>query len=108
MPRQRRAFAGLKINDLRRTGARNMRRRGIDRDVIMKIGGWKTDSVFRRYNLLDESDLHEAATRMDQKSQLSHNSVPENRQPEIPPTQDATISRSYATPGWRNWQTRWT
>ena len=82
---------GLKVHDLRRTGARNMRRRGIDRDVIMKIGGWKTDSVFRQYNILDERDLHEAAAALDRKSQLSHNSVPAEKKPETPPTQDVTI-----------------
>jgi hypothetical protein len=32
-----------------RTGARNMRRLGIAEGVIMRLGGWKTASVFRRY-----------------------------------------------------------
>jgi len=32
----------------------------------MKVGGWKTDSVFRRY-IVDEADLHEAATVLDKK-----------------------------------------
>jgi len=81
----------LKIHDLRRTGARNMRRCGVDRDVIMKIGGWKTDSVFRRYNIVDEHDLHEAAALQDRKSQLSHNLASEEKRPELPPKQDATI-----------------
>ena len=35
-------------------------------DLIMKVGGWKTDSVFRRY-IVDEADLHEAATVLDKK-----------------------------------------
>ena len=39
---------GLLVHDLRRTGARNLRRAGVDRDTVMRIGGWKTDSVFRR------------------------------------------------------------
>jgi len=84
---------GLKVHDLRRTGARNMRRAGVDRDVIMKIGGWKTDCVFRRYNIIDERDLHEAAAALDRKqqSQISHNLPAEEKRPEIPPKQDATI-----------------
>lgn len=71
---------GLLVHDLQRTGARNTRRAGVDRDVIMKIGGRKTDGVFRRYNIVEEKDLHEAASldrdrkrKRRQKSQLSHN-----------------------------------
>ena len=30
----------------------------------MRIGGWKTASMFRRYNVVDERDLTEAAERL--------------------------------------------
>jgi len=30
----------------------------------MRIGGWKTPSMFRRYNVVDERDLTEAAERL--------------------------------------------
>jgi len=33
----------------------------------MEIGGWKTRSVFERYNIVDESDLREAAKKLDAK-----------------------------------------
>jgi hypothetical protein len=42
----------------------------------MRIGGRKTDSVFRRYNIVDERDPEEAAQALDRKqevSQLRHN-----------------------------------
>jgi integrase len=54
----------LFFHDLRRSGARNYRRAGVTEDVIMRIGGWKTPSMFRRYNVVDERDLTEAAERL--------------------------------------------
>ena len=56
--------AGLLFHDLRRSGARNYRRAGVTDDVIMRIGGWKTASMFRRYNVVNERDLTEAAERL--------------------------------------------
>ena len=44
--------------------ARNYRRSGESESVIMKIGGWKTASVFRRYSIVDEDDLRRAAERV--------------------------------------------
>jgi hypothetical protein len=37
--------------------------------TIMKIGAWKTRSVFDRYNLVDEKDLADAAAKLDRKAQ---------------------------------------
>ena len=84
----------LTVHDLRRTGARNLRRAGVDPHTIMKIGGWKTDSVFRRYNIIDEADLQEAADALDrkrEKSQLRHSQPSEENQPKTTPPQSTVL-----------------
>ena len=32
--------------------------------VIMRIGGWKTRSVFERYNIVTQSDIRDAMTKL--------------------------------------------
>jgi len=54
----------LLFHDLRRSGARNFRRAGVAEDVIQRIGGWKTASMFKRYNIVDARDLAEAGERL--------------------------------------------
>jgi integrase len=68
---RRRTYKGLLFHDLRRSGVRNLRRLGVAESVAMKISGHKTASVFRRYDIIEPSDLEDAAAKLDakQKSQ---------------------------------------
>jgi integrase len=69
---------GLLVHDMRRTAARNFRRAGVAEGVIMRVGGWKTPSVFERYNIVDQRDIREALHKLEQaqnqaKSEFGHN-----------------------------------
>jgi integrase len=56
-------YEGLTLHDLRRSAARNLLQAGVPETVIMKIGGWKTRSVFDRYAVASTADLTAAMQR---------------------------------------------
>jgi integrase len=61
---KRAGYPDLLFHDLRRSATRNMRKAGIDQALRMKISGHKTDSMERRYNIVDVQDIKEAGRKM--------------------------------------------
>ena len=55
---------GRLVHDLRRTAVRNMERAGVSRSVATKITGHRTEHVYRRYAIVRDADLQEAARRL--------------------------------------------
>jgi integrase len=48
---------GVRIHDCRVSAATNAIRGGVAQVLVMEMGGWETDSVFKRYNITDETAL---------------------------------------------------
>jgi integrase len=56
-------------HDLRRSAVRRFVRAGLSQSVAMKLSGHKTADVFRRYDIISENDLRDAASKLDAASQ---------------------------------------
>lgn len=48
------------FHDLRRTAATNLRRAGVPEEVVMKITGHSTNTMFKRYGIVDSGDVRKA------------------------------------------------
>ena len=61
-------YEGLIIHDLRRSAIRNLMDAGVGESVAMKISGHKTNSVFKRYNIISKDDVLTAMRRVEKKN----------------------------------------
>ncbi|MBI3609969.1 MAG: tyrosine-type recombinase/integrase [Nitrospirae bacterium] len=57
-------LTGKMMHDFRRTGVRNLIRAGVPQSVAMAISGHKTDSVFRRYDIVSHTDIVQAGEKL--------------------------------------------
>jgi integrase len=51
-------------HDFRRTAVRNLERAGVSRSVAMKMVGHKTEAIYRRYAIVSDADLQDAARKL--------------------------------------------
>ncbi|HEV7732196.1 MAG TPA: hypothetical protein VGR62_08540 [Candidatus Binatia bacterium] len=56
-------------HDFRRTAVRSLELAGVSRSVAMAMTEHKTEAVYRRYAIVAEADLHEAARRLERSAQ---------------------------------------
>ncbi len=56
---------GRHVHDFRRTTVRRLEQAGVSRSVGMKLTGHKTESVYRRYAIVSQSDLEDATRRLE-------------------------------------------
>jgi integrase len=55
---------GRIFHDFRRTAVRNLERAGVSRSVAMQMVGHKTEAIYRRYAIVSDADLREAADKL--------------------------------------------
>ena len=61
---KRAGFEGKLVHDFRRTAVRNLEFAGVERSTSMKITGHLTESVFRRYAIVNEEQFTNASERL--------------------------------------------
>ena len=64
-PKTKMRYRGMIFHDLRRSSARALINAGVPEKIAMRIGGWKTRSVFDRYHIVSPKDVAEAGRKLE-------------------------------------------
>jgi integrase len=67
-------------HDFRRTAVRNLERAGVPRSAAMAMVGHKTESIYRRYAIVDAGALRDAAAKIDRAASTLSGTLGPNRQ----------------------------
>jgi integrase len=62
---ERAGYPGNLFHDFRRSAVRTLERSGVPRSTAMAMVGHKTESIYRRYAIVDEQMHREAAAKLD-------------------------------------------
>jgi hypothetical protein len=76
--RKKAKYIGLRFHDLCRTGIRNISKKGIPEKVGVLIRGHRSDSVYRRDNIVDVEVLKTATAKIEE---LQTRHCPSREQP---------------------------
>src|SRR5215470_2047775 len=72
---KRAGVLGRVPHDFRRTAVRNLERAGVPRSTAMKMVGHRTESIYRRYAIVDETMLKEGAVKLQRLHNLEQRSA---------------------------------
>ena len=79
---KKRLRTGVRIHDCRCSGAINAVDAGIEWDIVKKIGGWKTDEMLSRYNVLTDKRVKAAMEKLSEHTRDKLKKAQEKQQQE--------------------------
>ena len=72
-------YPGKLLHDFRRSAVRTLERSAVPRSTAMKMVGHKTESIYRRYAIVDEAMHREAASKLDAWAEQQQSKAAEAR-----------------------------